>query len=916
MDVEDDPTSLPGSPGEAPGGDAIVAAPDALKDRFGLGKPIARGGMGVVYPGTVASTGRACAVKLLDRGLAPEVRKRFLREASMLATVRHPNLVEIYDSGEVEGIPWLAMELVEGSTAKALIAESGPMEPERVCLLAADVAGALDALHAARIIHRDVKPTNLCIDRQGRTVLIDLGVAVDLRRTRDTAVGMLFGTLSYISPEVLMGGPVTPEADWYALGVTLYECLVGKPPWSPAEAIAMAGRGVWEAVPAPPTEPRFQALVDFAMGLMDPDPNARRARRRKVRTEELGILAKSISEHVLATGRAAAVPPRPSNRAARTTRIALGFLGVALFVGGAWQLGSHGDDRTDGPRPPAPDAFAVEEPRDTRITRRLATILPEIDPGSEGDPGLELDRCLDDPALAARALAILARYQGDAELAPVLGYARLEVSRVGDRFDEFLALARETPDQGPVEDTWEASRRILALHARFRHAYMTADPFPPSRLAEALLQAAGNLEQTLAGHREPFAWVARLRHWRSLFELLHAGTAGSLPAYEFFLSLLRPRLSEVATLPIRERVWAVHTLIEGLGFLGDPACLDFAWSEHAEPALDRLASTPALEQHWRARLRKPYERGRELGQASVMATIRVGFRPMSTETWALPLPPDWPGSARTDPRVRVVPDPARPGDIEVPDPSRPPGVEDLVSLGGRARTEGRDVPAHPRILAALEGAPEDAKADLEALASTWPQVVLARTAAARSSGDPVRALDLLRRGEETVRSDSPRIDLDRDGLRGTWLEVRLEAAREELRAGQPDRAVSILQRYLETLADRQGPYSTGELEGAARIWRLAADEIPRAGTCPRIQAEARRLTLAWLEAIPAARPGPGPERERLAGWLARAEGGSDPASPHCQLETRLRPGLAVPDSWIPRAGEGRAARLAALGLAP
>ena len=142
--------------------------------------------------GRLPGTEKACAVKVLLGMARPNAILRFLREARTMARVRHPNLCEIYDSGEVDGMPWLALELVEGTDLHRLLKRNGPLPLTRIPEVVRQVGGALDVLHQARILHRDIKPANLMVDLRARLVLMDLGapqLPVLIGRAQEISVG-------------------------------------------------------------------------------------------------------------------------------------------------------------------------------------------------------------------------------------------------------------------------------------------------------------------------------------------------------------------------------------------------------------------------------------------------------------------------------------------------------------------------------------------------------------------------------------------------------------------------------------------------------------------------------------------------------------------------------------------------------
>jgi YVTN family beta-propeller protein len=198
---------------------------------------LARGGMGVVYRATHLGLERQVALKVIARELADRAgfRERFLRESRLAARLDHPAVVPVYDSREVDGELIVAMRLVPGGDLRRLIDREGPLQPARAVALLAQVAEALDAAHAAGIVHRDVKPHNVLVDGQ-RAFLSDFGLAKALGKSGIASGASVVGTAEYMSPEQWRGGDVGPAADIYSLGCVLYEALTGIPPFARKEA--------------------------------------------------------------------------------------------------------------------------------------------------------------------------------------------------------------------------------------------------------------------------------------------------------------------------------------------------------------------------------------------------------------------------------------------------------------------------------------------------------------------------------------------------------------------------------------------------------------------------------------------------------------------------------------------------------
>jgi serine/threonine protein kinase len=195
-------------------------------------EPIGHGGMAVVYRARQESLDRTVAVKVLSENLAAstEFMERFRREARTAANLRHPNVITVHDFGQDErGVPYLVLEYIEGPTLADLM-DAG-LDDSRIPNLLDQIAAGLDYAHARGVIHRDIKPGNVLITEDGRAVLADFGLAWLLEGAHLTLTGGVIGTPEYMSPEQATGEPIDHRSDVYALGVVLYEMLVGERPF-------------------------------------------------------------------------------------------------------------------------------------------------------------------------------------------------------------------------------------------------------------------------------------------------------------------------------------------------------------------------------------------------------------------------------------------------------------------------------------------------------------------------------------------------------------------------------------------------------------------------------------------------------------------------------------------------------------
>ncbi|MER6946861.1 protein kinase [Nonomuraea sp. NPDC000554] len=252
----------------------MVAQGTTLAGRYRLDTRIGAGGMGEVWRGEDIVLARTVAVKVLLPGRMddPGFVARFQAEARAMATINHPGVVDVYDYGVSGDTVYLVMKFVDGEPLDRLLARLGRIPPQSAMELIAQAASALQAVHDQGIVHRDVKPGNLLVQRDGTLVLTDFGIARSDLANRLTDAGMVLGTAAYCAPEQAEGAPVTPAVDVYALGVVAYECLVGQRPFDGDSAVTIALKHIREAPPPLPAEipPPVRALVERALS-KDPD---------------------------------------------------------------------------------------------------------------------------------------------------------------------------------------------------------------------------------------------------------------------------------------------------------------------------------------------------------------------------------------------------------------------------------------------------------------------------------------------------------------------------------------------------------------------------------------------------------------------------------------------------------------------
>jgi serine/threonine protein kinase len=283
---------------------------------------LGRGGMGVVYEATDLRLNRMAALKLITPTLSADedFRRRFQRESQLAASVRQPNVVTIFQAGEADGLLYVTMELVRGMDLRALIDQRGRLDVATASAIVTQTAAALDAAHAAGLVHRDVKPGNVLISKDAplHVYLTDFGLT---KRTSSqsgiTKTGLFVGTIDYAAPEQVKGWPVDARADVYALGCVLFEMVAGQPPFRRENEYATMYAHTSEAPPllssvAPGAPPALDAVLSRALS-KEPDE----------RFPSAGDLARAVSgavaghapsepERTVAVGRAAPSPPPPT----------------------------------------------------------------------------------------------------------------------------------------------------------------------------------------------------------------------------------------------------------------------------------------------------------------------------------------------------------------------------------------------------------------------------------------------------------------------------------------------------------------------------------------------------------------------------------------------------------------------------
>jgi len=237
--------------GEATSGLARSLIGAVLSSRYRLDSKLGSGGMSTVYLARDETLERSVAVKVLHAAISdqPDQIERFRREARAVAQLSHPNVVAVIEAGEDGGHPYIVFEFVDGETLKERIDRMQRLPVDEAAAYAIEIGRGLAAAHARMLVHRDVKPQNVLIDREGRGKVTDFGIALSLESDGLTKTGRVLGTTDYVSPEQAMGKDVDSRSDIYSLGVLLYEMLTGRVPFEAETLVGVAMKHVNEPMP-------------------------------------------------------------------------------------------------------------------------------------------------------------------------------------------------------------------------------------------------------------------------------------------------------------------------------------------------------------------------------------------------------------------------------------------------------------------------------------------------------------------------------------------------------------------------------------------------------------------------------------------------------------------------------------------
>ncbi len=440
--------------------------------KYDVEERVGEGAMGVVYRALDPVLKRRVAIKVMGEAFAQndDLRERFLREAQAAGSLQHPNVITIYDFGEVDGHLYIAMEFVEGQDVAELLAHQAPLSLAGKLDIAIGVLNGLAFAHKRGIVHRDIKPANIRVDADGNARIMDFGVA-HFASSNMTRTGVMIGTPSYMAPEQITSGAVGPQSDIFSLGAVLYELLTGTCPFAGGSLQAVMYRVLSETPAAPGTlvsglPPKLNDIVLHALAK---EPSQRYASSLDMANELLAVRS-SLDERSSSPGTLSlratiesALDERRTSayRAVRRKRLALGgggLVAAVILVLSGWLLARrtatapsaspvtavaeqrHGDTSAPSPTTTSVPAGSVPAPEQPRPVQPRPVQPPATQPAAKdrapvSAPGSKTGRtqlAAVDTAVTAKSISNPTQQQAKTtQAAPPAGIPRVEVTPAG-----------------------------------------------------------------------------------------------------------------------------------------------------------------------------------------------------------------------------------------------------------------------------------------------------------------------------------------------------------------------------------------------------------------------------------------------------------------------------------------------------
>ena len=434
---------------------------------YRIERSLGRGGMGVLYLAVEPGLERRVALKLIaPEAAADEVfARRFAEESRIAASIEHPNVVPIYAAGEEDGIPFIAMRYVSGSDLGRRLAREGRLDPLAAATLIAQVGNGLDAIHAAGLVHRDVKPANVLLSGaagEDHAYITDFGVARNVATESGlTQTGRFVGTLDYVAPEQISGDAVDARADVYALGCLLFKLLTGDVPYLRDGEAARLYAHLNDPPPAPSLHATAvpMALDDVAIRAMSKQPEDRYPSAGDLGRAAVAALSGSspeLPERTVATGAAAtrtaetvALGPQDGSGARRRTLLALagGMAAMAAIVAVVLALAGGGGDGDPGTSRATTPALKQPKHRQAPPALTRSELIARADA-----------ICVDSQGAFERVRAEFP--EAKSEEAPDVAYSEALVGISAPAVKRFAALDPPASVREPFEEYVRAQQRV------------------------------------------------------------------------------------------------------------------------------------------------------------------------------------------------------------------------------------------------------------------------------------------------------------------------------------------------------------------------------------------------------------------------------------------------------------------------